>query len=211
MVLVLIVANDTLDTIKKRRSITNFLTKAVDEKDLFVVLEAGRWAPSWLNKQPWKFIVVSDEAIRLQASGIVPTVFSSTIKKAPIFIAICVSPDLNPYHYIEEGAAVTQNMALAAHSLGLGTIWIGAFSITNEKDSTERKLKDLLKIPKKWRLISLLPLGYPKFKGRKTRKELKDIVDWNYFITRDEKSLTQEVRQKDSIKKILTPTSTPPL
>ena len=203
--------NATLDTIKKRRSITNFLTKAVEEEVVQDVLEAGRWAPSRLNKQPWKFIVVSDEAIRLQASGIVPTVFSSTVKVAPIFIAICVNPDLSPYHYVEDGAVVTQNMALAAHSMGLGTTWIGAFSITNEKDSTERKLKDLLKIPKKWRLISLLPLGYPKFKGRKTRKELKDIVDWNYFITRAEKSLAQEVRQKDSIKKIITPTSTPPL
>ena len=88
--------NATLDTIKKRRSITNFLTKAVEEEVLQDVLEAGRWAPSWLNKQPWKFIVVSDESIRLIVSGIVPTVFSSTVKVAPIFIAICVNPDLSP-------------------------------------------------------------------------------------------------------------------
>jgi nitroreductase len=211
MFLVQIMVNATLDTIKKRRSITNFLSKAVNEKDLQDVLEAGRWTPSWLNKQPWKFIVVSDEIVRSQASIIVPTVFSSTIKTAPIFIAICVNPDVSPYHYIEEGAAATQNMALAAHSIGLGTIWIGAFSLINEKKSTERKLKELLKIPKKWRLISLLPLGYPKFKGRKTRKEINEIVDWNYFTTRDKKPLIREVYQKDSIKKILTPASTPPL
>ncbi len=203
--------NATLNTIKKRRSITNFLSKSVNEKVLQDVLEAGRWAPSWLNKQPWKFIVVSDESIRLRASDIVPTVFSSTVRVAPVIIAICVNPDLNPYHYIEEGAAVTQNMALAAHSMGLGTIWIGTFSLADEKNSTERKLKDLLKIPKKWRLISLLPLGYPKFKGQKTRKELNEIVDWNYFVAREEKSSAQEIRQKDSIKKILTPTSTPPI
>ena len=203
--------NATLNTIKKRRSITNFLSKSVNEKVLQDVLEAGRWAPSWLNKQPWKFIVVSDESIRLRASGIVSTVFSSAVRVAPVIIAICVNPDLNPYHYIEEGAAVTQNMALAAHSMGLGTIWIGAFSLADEKNSTERKLKDLFKIPKKWRLISLLPLGYPKFKSRKTRKELNEIVDWNYFVAREEKSSAQAVRQKDSIKKILTPTSTPPV
>jgi len=203
--------NATLNTIKKRRSITNFLSKSVNEKALQDVLEAGRWAPSWLNKQPWKFIVVNDESIRLRASGIVPTVFSYTVRVAPVIIAICVNPDLNPYHYIEEGAAVTQNMALAAHSMGLGTIWIGAFSLANEKNSAERKLKDLLKIPKKWRLISLLPLGYPKVKGQKKRKELNEIVDWNYFVSREEKSSTQEIRPKDSIKKILTPISTPPV
>ena len=202
--------NATLDTIKKRRSITNFLSKSVEDKVLQAVLEAGRWTPSWLNKQPWKFIVVSNEAIRLHASSIVPSVFSSAIKMAPVFIAICVNPESDPYHYIEEGAAATQNMALAAHSLGLGTIWIGAFSLADEKDSTERKLKDLLRIPKKWRLISLLPLGYPKFKGSKTRKELKDIVDWDYFFAREGKSSAQEIKQKDPIKKILIPSSSLP-
>ena len=203
--------NATLDTIKKRRSITNFFSKSIDEKDLQIVLEAGRWAPSWLNKQPWKFIVVRDESTRLDASGIVPTIFRATVKDAPVFIAICVNPEINPYHFIEEGAAVTQNMALVAQSIGLGTTWIGAFSLNNEKNSTEQKLKDILKIPKKWRLISLLPLGYPKFKGRKTRKELNEIVDWGYFLAREKKMVQQEVTQKDSIKKILTPTSTPPI
>ena len=203
--------NATLDTIKRRRSITNFFSKSIDEKDLQVVLEAGRWAPSWLNKQPWKFIVVKDESTRLDASHIVPTIFRATVKKAPVFIAICVNPGINPYHFIEEGAAVTQNRALVAQSIGLGTIWIGAFSLTNEKNSTEQKLKDILKIPKKWRLISLLPLGYPKFKGHKTRKELNEIVDWDYFLAREKKVTPQEITQRDSIKKILTPTSTPPI
>ena len=203
--------NSTLDTIKKRRSITNFFSKSIDEKDLNVVLEAGRWAPSWLNKQPWKFIVVSDKTTRLDASCIVSSIFSATIKEAPVFIAICVNPEINPYHFIEEGAAVTQNMALVAQSIGLGTIWIGAFSLTNEKNSIEKKLKDILKIPKKWRLISLLPLGYPKFRGHKTRKELNEIVDWGYFLAREKKVAQEEIRQKDSIKKILTPTSTPPI
>ena len=203
--------NATLDAIKKRRSITNFFSKSIDEKDLQVVLEAGRWAPSWLNMQPWKFIVVKDKSIRLDASRILSTIFSSTVKEAPVFIAICVNPEINPYHFIEEGAAVTQNMALVAQSIGLGTIWIGAFSLNNEKNSTEQKLKNILKIPKKWRLISLLPLGYPKFRGHKTRKELNEIVDWNYFFDREKKITPQEVTQKDSIKKILTPTSTPPI
>jgi nitroreductase len=203
--------NATLDSIKKRRSIYNFLSKSVADDDLQAILEAGRWTPSWSNKQPWKFIVVSDESIKISASDIVPTVFSSTIKVAPVFIAICVNPESDPYHYIEEGAAATQNMALAAHSLGLGTIWIGAFSLADEKNSAERKLKTLLKIPKKWRLISLLPLGYPKFKGKKTRKELKEIVDWDYFRAKEEKSSIQEIIQKDSIKRVLTPSSTPPV
>lgn len=103
----------------------------MNEKVLQDVLEAGRWAPSWLNKQHWKFIVVSDKSIRLRASGIVPTIFSSAVRVATVIIAICVNPDLNPHHYSEEGAAVIQNMSLATHSMGLGTIWIGAFSLAD--------------------------------------------------------------------------------
>jgi nitroreductase len=204
--------NMVLDTIKKRRSIINFLSKPVNDELLNAVLEAGRWTPSWLNQQPWKFIVVTNKETKMKASSMVPTVFSSTLKDAPIFIGVCVNPELDPYHFIEEGAAATQNMTLAAHSLGLGTCWIGAFSLSDERSSSERKLKKLLRIPKNWRLISLIPLGFPKFRGRKKRKELSDIVDSNYFVDREKKlSTKEEIVQKTTIKKILTPTSTPPV
>jgi nitroreductase len=204
--------NMVLETIKKRRSIINFLAKPVNDELLNVVLEAGRWAPSWLNQQPWKFIVVSEKETKRKASAMVPTVFSSTLKDAPMFIGVCVNPELDPYHFIEDGAAATQNMTLVAHSLGLGTCWIGAFSLGDERDSAERKLKKLLRIPKNWRLLSLIPLGYPKFKGKKNRRKLVDIVDSNYFIDREKKLSTEKVVvQKTPVKKILTPTSTPPV
>ena len=202
--------NATLDAIKKRRSITNFLSKPIDDKILQNVLEAGRWAPSWANKQPWKFIVASNEDVRSLVSNIVPSVFGSAIRVAPVFIAVCVNPDLDPYHFIEDGAAATQNMALAAHSMGLGTIWIGTFSLADERDSTERKLKGILKIPKKWRLISILPVGYPKFRGHKTRKELEDIVDWNYFYMRDNQKPRRKIERKEPSKEVLTPSSSLP-
>ena len=202
--------NATMDTIKKRRSITNFLSKQIDDKKLNSILEAGRWAPSWANKQPWKFIVVSDETIRSMVSRIVPSVFGYAIRTAPLFIAVCVNPDLDPYHYIEEGAAATQNMALAAHSLGLGTIWMGTFSLKDERDSNERKIKEILKIPKKWRLISVLPVGYPKFQGHKTRKELENVVNWNYFSERNDLKPRQEIEYKEPRKKSMTPSSSLP-
>ncbi len=211
MFLVFIVVNAVLDTIKKRRSVINFLSKPISDEMLQNVLESGRWAPSWLNSQPWKFIVVKDESIKIQTSKLVPTVYNLTVKDAPLFIAVCVNPKLDPNHFIEAGAAATQNMALAAHSIGLASCWIGVFSLSDERNSAERKLKALLRIPKGWRLISLLPIGYPKLKGQKTRKKLSEIVNSNYFIDRESKISTDEEVQKAPIKKILTPKSTPPV
>jgi nitroreductase len=203
--------NATLNSIKKRRSITNFLVKQVSKADIQTILEAGRWAPSRFNAQPWKFIIIRDESVKSFASEIIPTVFKAAIKTAPIFIAVCVNPEISPNHYIEEGAIATQNMALAAYSINLGSSWIGIFSLSNEKNSTERKLKELLKIPKEWRLISILPIGYPKFIGKKSRKELDEIVNWDNFQSIEKEIQIEKGMYNSKIKKIQTPSSTPPI
>jgi hypothetical protein len=142
-------------------------------------------------------------------SRAVSTFFSLSIRDAPICIAICVDPKKDPFHFIEDGTTATQNMTLAAQSMGLSTAWIGVFSLENEKESTERKLKEILEIPKKWRLISVLPLGVPKFKETKSRKEISELVDTNSFKIRDEDTITEPVRQKSSSRnpKILQPSS----
>ena len=125
-----------------------------------------------MNTQPWRFIVVRDEAVKDEVAGAAGTVFSKSVRDAPLCIAVCVDPEQDPYHFVEAGSVATQNMALAAHSLGLETSWIGVFSFENERHSSERKLKQILKIPKKWRLIAILPLGVPKDFVDKGRKQL---------------------------------------
>lgn len=107
-----------------------------------------------------------------------------SIKEAPLCIAVCVDTKKDPGHFVEDGAAATQNMALAANSIGLGTCWIGVFSIRDERKSAERKIRKILNVPDKWRVISLLPLGIPKTKVTKSRKELSDMVDLNSFGNR---------------------------
>lgn len=203
--------NATLNSIKKRRSITNFLNKKISNTDIQTILEAGRWAPSRFNTQPWRFIVISDKIVKNLVGEIIPTVFKAAIKTAPICIAVCVNPETSPNHYIEEGAIATQNMALAASSIGLGSSWIGIFSLSNEKESAERKIKELLRIPKKWRLISVLPIGYPKFIGKKSRKELEKLVNWDYFQNKVKELPIEKTEYKSTIKKIQTPASTPPI
>ena len=190
--------NPVLKVIRDRRSSVWLKSTPIDDEKINAVLEAGRWAPSWTNMQPWRFIVVKDQGIKERMSSVVPTFFSLSIKDAPICIAVCVNPKEDSFHYIEDGTTATQNMSLAAQSLGLSTSWIGVFSLHNEKNSSERKLKEILKIPKEWRLISILPLGTPKFKETKTRKALSEIVDWNYFMIREEHKSKLEEKAKPS-------------
>ncbi len=129
-------------------------------------------------------------------SEAVSTFFKLSIEDAPICVAVCVNPKKDSFHFIEDGTTATQNMALAAHSIGLSTSWIGVFSLHNEKNSTENKLKEILEVPKEWRLISILPLGVPKLKETKTRKELSMLLDLNHFIIRKEHKSEIEVGEK---------------
>ncbi len=176
-----VMVNPILGAIKERRSIIRFEPSPIEEEKVQAVLEAGRWAPSWLNSQPWRFIVIKDQDVKQRISQLVPTIFNQGVKDAPICIAVCVDPEEDPYHFIEDGSAATQNMALAAHSLGLGSSWIGVFRLKLEKDSSEEKIKEILRVPKTYRLISLLPIGVPKYSEEKSRKDLSQLVYHNKF------------------------------
>jgi nitroreductase len=176
-----IMTNSVLKAIRDRRSVRRFETASIEEEKIQAILEAGRWAPSWLNRQPWRFLIITDQNLKQRISESVPVIFIMGLKEAPICIAVCVEPKEDPYHFIEDGAAATQNMALAAQSLGLGSCWIGVFNLKDEKDSAEKKMKEILNIPKTYRLISILPIGVPKYVEEKKRKELSQLIYHNNF------------------------------
>jgi len=169
--------NIVLEAIKNRRTTLRFETTDIEQDMIKTILEAGRWAPSWLNKQPWNFTIVKNPQTKEQLSEVVPTAFIQGLKEAPVCIAVTVNTEEDPYHYIEAGANATQNMALAAHSLGLQTAWIGVLDLKGQKNSAEEKVKKILEIPKNHRVISLLPIGHAKFDVlKKERKDLRQIA-----------------------------------
>jgi len=180
------VANEVLDTIKNRRSVPRFDSKQVEEDKVEAILEAGRWAPSWLNRQPWNFIVIREQETKEELSEVVPTTFVQGLKEAPVCIAVTVDPEEDPFHNVEDGAAAAQNMVLAAHSLGLGTSWIGVYDLNNQKSSAESRVKEILELPKNHRVIALLPLGHVKHEvPKKDRKSLRKIVYREKFGKRE--------------------------
>jgi len=172
-----IMENQVIEAIKNRRTVARYESTPVKDDELSAVLEAGRWAPSWLNKQPWNFIVIKDQKTKEQLAEVVPTTFVQSLKEAPVCIAVVVNTEEDQYHFIEGGAAATQNMSLAAYSLGLNSSWIGVFDAKERKNAAEDKVKKILEVPKKHRVVALLPLGHVKHEvPKKDRKALAQIV-----------------------------------
>ncbi len=169
--------NEILDAIRNRRSVIRFESTGIEDDKLEAILEAGRWAPSWINKQPWNFIVIKNQKTKEQLSEVVPTAFVQGLKEAPLCITVTVDSTEDPYHFVEDGAAATQNMALAAHGLGLNSSWIGVFDLKNQRTSAESKIRKILEIPKENRIIAIIPIGHVKNEPpKKDRKPLKHIV-----------------------------------
>jgi len=172
-----IMMNEVLEAIRNRRSVVRFESTVVEDDKIEAILEAGRWAPSWINKQPWSFIVIKDQKTKDKLGEAVPTTFVQGLKEAPFSIAVTVNSLEDPYHYVEDGAAAAQNMALAAHSLGLNSSWIGVHDLRNQRNSAESKVRQILEVPKDARVIALLPIGHVKGEApKKDRKTLYQIV-----------------------------------
>ncbi|MGA2385212.1 MAG: nitroreductase family protein [Candidatus Bathyarchaeia archaeon] len=143
-----------MNVITSRKSVRDFLGKAVEEEKLMKILEAARLAPSWANKQGCKYVVVKNKStINELATG-----FTSWLSEAPVILAACIDPKDSGSHngmdyYLVDVGISMQQLVLAATDLGLGTCWIGGFD--------EDKVKKVLEIPSNIRVVALTPIGYP--------------------------------------------------
>ncbi|UCE96718.1 MAG: nitroreductase family protein, partial [Candidatus Bathyarchaeota archaeon] len=165
-----------LKTIRERRSVRSFLPSELDKEILEKILEAGRWAPSWINSQPWSFVVVTDRTLKRKMGeiGNRKTYFSKAdwMDDAAVIIVIAVDPERDPNHYVEDGAIAAQNMALAAHSLGYESYYLVIFENEKEEKTAEEEIKSLLQIPERMRVIAILPIGVPERIKESSRKDL---------------------------------------
>ena len=166
--------NEVLKAIRNRRTIRRFKPDPVEPLKLQMILEAGRWAPSFSNLQPWRFIIIRDLGLKIALDKAArESVLHLGINEAPVVILVCVDRRIDPLHAIEAGAAATQNMTLAAHSLGLGAGWIGIWGT-----ETETSIQKLLKLPETVRVVSLLPIGIPDESPEGHRKPLEQSIQF---------------------------------
>lgn len=164
---------DVIQAIKERRSIRQYSQEPVSGNQLTQILEAGRWAPSRGNSQPWKFIVLKDAQILKELAEAIPS--GKFLAEAPRGVVVVVNPKSSK-HPEQEAAAAIQNMLLAAHALGLGTCWISIYST-----DCEEKAKQLLIIPEEELCVSVVSIGHPDETPEKGRKELDEITFTNKY------------------------------
>ena len=165
------------DIVKKRRSVRKFKDKAVPASSINKILDAARWAPSGLNLQPWRFIVVKNKKIKKQVTAI----YASARKKLGLYkqdtsfvenptLIFVLSDKKIPYATPSVFLAI-ENMVLAATALDLGSVVMTAIC------AEENKLRKLLKVPNKYKIEALVPIGYAAEKPKpKPRKSLKEII-----------------------------------
>jgi len=162
---------DILDIIKLRRSIREYKKKIPSEEDIEKILQAGSWAPSGLNNQPWRFLVIKDKDQKDKLAEF--TKYGDIIKDAPAVIVVCmdIADSYNRDKDLMAIGACIQNMCLEAHSLGLGTCWMG--EILNRK----KEVCEFLNLYEELELMAVVTLGYSSehiTKGcRKSLSELK--------------------------------------
>jgi len=185
---------EVLEVIKTRRSIRKYKTTPVDDKTVEVVLEAARWAPSWKNTQCPRFIVVRDDKLKNQLADAlfdlakdVPNPADKAIRMALVVIVACaelgksgydtegkLATDKGDSWYMFDVALAMQNLALAAHSLGLGTVHVGGFDA--------KQVADILEVPSGFCVVSMTPLGYPDQEPKvRPRKELSEVVFYDKY------------------------------
>jgi nitroreductase len=150
---------DVLEAIKERRSIRAFKNEDVSPEIIEKLVEAAIWAPSAGNIQPWEFIIVRESKIKRSLAE--AALEQSFIEEAPIVIVVCANENRSFQGYgsrgktlycIQDTAAAIENLLLFAHSIRLGTCWIGAFR--------EDKVMEILEIPSGIRPIAIIQVGY---------------------------------------------------
>jgi len=158
------------EAIKQRRSIRQYTKEVPKDKDIRKIIEAGIWAPSGLNNQPWKFKTVSGD----KKNNLVKfTKYGDVLKDAPL--AICVFLDNGATYNREKDimavGACIQNMLLQAYELGLSTCWLG--EILNRKEDVEKSVG----ADSDYELMAVITLGYSDEEVTKgCRKGLKSFI-----------------------------------
>jgi nitroreductase len=172
---------DVFKAIKTRRSIRAFTDQRVTDEEVEKLIEAARWAPSAGNIQPWEFIIVRESRAK---HGLCEAALNQTfIEEAPVVIVVCANPMQSSKGYgsrginlfcIQDTAAATQNILLAAHAMGLAACWVGAFN--------EEEAKRVLGVPEELRPIAIVPVGHPAEKPRvRPRRQLNEITHRETF------------------------------
>ena len=185
--------NPALDNIYDRRSVRSYRDDRVPNEIIGEIMRAGTFAPTAMNQQPWRFVVIRNrEMIKRYAQrakklwaeqnrgSTDPRVASlarvvarpdvDIFYGAPVLILVFAVPDA--YHGEIDCALAAQNMMLAARSMGIGSCWIGLAMPLG----SDGQFLDEIGVPAGYRLVAPLIFGYPAREGARAPPRNNDVV-----------------------------------
>lgn len=171
---------DIFEAIETRRSVRQFKSdRDITDEEIEKILHAAVMAPSAGNLQCWHFVVVRDQFLRSQlAKEAGRQLF---IEQAPVIVVVCADLEKSQHTYGDRGhstyalqntAAATENMLLAARALDLGACWVGSFD--------EAKASEILVLPKGMRPVAMIPIGVPAEPTKRIppRRNIDEVVEY---------------------------------
>jgi len=168
---------DYLKFLTTRRSIRKYRKDPVTLDQLIKVIDAARFAPSARNSQPWEFVIVVDLKTKHDLASIYP--WRQALHDAPAGIVVLCDETASPTFYMLDCANAVTYLMLAAHALGLGTVWLGI----GEREKPI--VQEIVRAPKHKIPIAIVAIGWPDESPKpRPRKPVEDIVHINKYGSR---------------------------
>ena len=151
-------ADAVLENIHSRKSVRQFTSEPISDENIETMLRAAMAAPTAVNYQPWRFVVVTERAELDAMAEILP--YAKMLKQAPLAIVVCgettwMGGNENPY-WDQDCSAATQNILLAAEALGLGAVWTGVYP----NPELAGPLGEFLGLPGNVKPLCAIPIGH---------------------------------------------------
>ncbi|OGQ84479.1 MAG: hypothetical protein A3F90_17050 [Deltaproteobacteria bacterium RIFCSPLOWO2_12_FULL_60_19] len=204
-------SKELLDVVRSRRSVRVYRTGKVTDKQLEMILEAARWAPSGANTQPWEFVVTRDRAKMKRVRQIYDQEWKQRKLEDPVnykglkkdyvgdvsvLVLVCADPRTMRVYlttrqpgdreklFQASVANAVEHMMLMAASMGLGTVWVSV------REEVEAELRELFKVPQPLRLLWIMPIGHAKaWPKAKPRRKISDFTHREVY---DSKKLRED-------------------
>nr|MDO8118827.1 nitroreductase [Candidatus Sigynarchaeota archaeon] len=164
---------DALTCLKTRRSVRKFSPDPVPKVLIDEILECGRWAPSGINVQPWRVLVITRTDVKDALAGC--TVDAGIIKVAPCLLAIFLDK-AKGYDYVKSVQSIGaffENLLLAIHAVGLGGVWLG------EIYAQKARVHEVLNITEpRWEFMGAIAFGNPAETGESDRVQVEGFTTY---------------------------------
>ena len=169
--------NQVINNIMTRVSVRQFTGEPITQAQVDTLLRAAMAAPSAVNKQPWAFVVISDKAIIDRIGAELPN--TRCQNNAPCAIVLCGDTDKaldgdGHEFWVQDVAAATENLLLAAHSMGRGAVWTGMYPTPRAA-----LVQQMLDLPENIVPLAIVPVGYPAEQPEVKEKYNPELIHYN--------------------------------